>query len=289
MVSNRARGFIFVEKTGEADDIKSLSNHGWAIVVGQGFSTRLMRKLLKDDKRPVLVLHDADISGEWIYKIFDIGSKRTKHLELWLDDVVDLGLNLDDSRKLDLPPQQEAKKYRDKQAERVELSAFTLLKKRFNMVNPVLAYTIARMKQKGVRITPTPLELQTILRFRLKIRIELLLDAISGKLQKMIDEIPEYADRIAYSDDIQYPSGIAVQADVGDASDRWQSYDVEQSELFSSLQKAIAEELNKIRPWLIEESQSMVNNATSVDVDEYEQRVVDESEAQWILDKLNDN
>jgi len=287
-VSDRARGFIFVEKAGEAEDIKSLSNHGWAVVAGQGYSTRLMRTLFKDDKRPVLVLHDADTAGDWIYKIFDVGSTRTKHLELWLENVIDLGLNEDDSTKLELPPQQEAKQYRDKRKERWELSAFTLLKKRYNLENPVLAYTIAKMKQLGIRITPTPMQLSAMLKCALRVRIEVLLGGISNRLQKMIDAIPEYAVTIAYQDEIHYPDGSAVDVDLGTPSEKWDSYYSHEShsELFDDLQKVINDELERIKPWLITESQGMVDNSTSTSVDEYEEQVIAKTNAQWMLKRL---
>lgn len=282
-VYHRTRGFIFVEKAGEAEDIKELSYHGWAIVAGQGYSTRLMRKLFKNDKRPVLVLHDADISGDWIYKIFDVGSRRTKHLDLWLDNVTDLGLNEQDATLLGLPSQPEAKQYRNKKKIRFELSAFSVLKHRLGLINPVLAYTVAKITEKGFRVTPRQEEISILLKESIVVKITKVLSDFQEKLF-LLSEMPfEYAIQVA--DSLVYPKGMAIDAHGASFSKpkRFMNLYVN---LIDELKQKITEEFHKYKPVLMKEAQSSVDNSIITDVDAYERRIVDMTNAEKIIEIL---
>lgn len=148
------RGWIFVEKAGEAEKIKSLSLTGWGVVVaGRGFPTRLLRDLVKAEDKPVLVFHDADRAGTGIYRVFGEGSRRTRHLDLIVGKARDLGLRYEDAERLDLPWQPEPPKYRGEP--RYEISALSVLRARMGVDNPTLAYVKARMLALGILIAPT--------------------------------------------------------------------------------------------------------------------------------------
>ncbi|RLI80389.1 hypothetical protein DRP05_01025 [Archaeoglobales archaeon] len=275
----RARGFIFVEKADEAEDLSELSFHGWAIIAGQGFSTRLMRQLFKQDGRPVLALHDCDTAGEWIYRVFDMGSKRTKHLQLNLENVIDLGLHEEDAIKLGLPPRPEAKKYQKYRRERFELSALAVLKTRYGVENPVLAYTVAKMKKMGIRITPTPEELRFLLRYEIKSQIRRSIKELVDKLYEIVELPSQYQEEIA--ENLSYPDGEAIEVIVSELTA--QLVDLKPIE---ELKTRIQQELEKIKLKLIEEAQKAVDDAKIIDEDEYERRVVDSCDANRIISAL---
>jgi len=151
---DQARGFIFVEKAGDAELIQELSDYGWTIVAGQGYPTRLMRKLLKQDTRPVIALHDWDQDGLAIYRALGFKTRRTWHLNIDLGErVIDIGLNEEDIKALDLPTRPSARKYG--RAPRAEISALHVLTRRWGIENPVLAYAVASLLVKGYRLSPT--------------------------------------------------------------------------------------------------------------------------------------
>jgi len=153
-VWDQARGFLFVEKAGDAELVQELSDYGWTIVAGQGYPTRLIRKLLKQDTRPVMALHDWDRDGLAIYRALGFTTRRTWHLDIDLGDrVIDLGLNEDDVVALELPTRPSAKKYGG--APRAEISALHILTRRWGIENPVLAYAVASLLVKGYRLSPT--------------------------------------------------------------------------------------------------------------------------------------
>lgn len=161
-VWNQARGFIFVEKTGEAEDIQELSDFGWTIIAGQGYPTRLMRQLLKDDTRPVLALHDWDQDGQGICRALGVKTRRTAHLDIALGNrVIDLGLHENHINSLKLPLRPSPPKYKGKP--RVEMSSLNVLVTRMGLENPVLAYTVACMLIKGLKLSPTELPRQQLL------------------------------------------------------------------------------------------------------------------------------
>lgn len=149
---SRCQGFIFIEKSGLISQLESLSSYGWVILAGQGQSTREMREQIAKNYpgKPILVVHDFDYSGKKIFDVFEEGSRRTKHLNLVFENVVDLGLRKEDVEDLGLPIEPEAEKYRDKQKWRVELNALTVLTTRRNIENPLLWYIIKRMKEEGI-------------------------------------------------------------------------------------------------------------------------------------------
>jgi 5S rRNA maturation endonuclease (ribonuclease M5) len=158
---DRSRGFVFVEKSGMAEDLSLLSEHGWLIVAAQGESTRSFREKLADDgtDRPVLVLTDADFYGGGITESLRGNSERTAHLDLEADlrhRVSELGLTQADADALDLPRERDPTQSPDEW--RTELNALTVLKERMGVAQPLLAYTIAKMKALTMPICPLPVE-----------------------------------------------------------------------------------------------------------------------------------
>lgn len=180
----RARGFIFVEKRGPAGDISEISEYGWTIItVGKGFPTRLIRALLSEDDRPVLALHDCDLSGEGIYRALGWKTRRTAHLDIELGDrIYDLGMSQDDVDKLGLPSQPEPPKLRHIREDRYELQGLITLKKRKGIENPYLDYVIAKMHQAGFTISE--LEISKKKLFESKVRVGL--DLALGRAVKKI-------------------------------------------------------------------------------------------------------
>lgn len=275
----RARGFIFVEKADEAEDLKELSLHGWTIVAGQGFSTRLIRQLFKQDGRPVLALHDCDTAGEWIYRVFDMGSKRTKHLQLSLDNVIDLGLHEEDAIKLGLPPRPEAKKYQKFREERYELSALAVLKTRYGVDNPVLAYTVAKMKKMGIRVTPEPEELKILLKYKIERQVGHSIRELVDELYEIVELPSKYQEEIA--EEITYPAGEAVEVNVQELSAQFLDLDP-----IEKLKEEIQKELEKVRTKLVEEAQRAIDEAEIIDEEKYEQKYVLKLTEERILDLL---
>jgi 5S rRNA maturation endonuclease (ribonuclease M5) len=157
----RARGFIFVEKSGMAENLTPLSEHGWLIVAAQGESTRTFReKIANDDTdRPVLAITDADFYGGGITESLKGHSDRTEHLGLWheLEERVQgLGLTQDDADALDLPEERDPTQSPDEW--RVELDSLTVLKDRHDIENPLLSYTVAKMCEQEIPVTPLPIQ-----------------------------------------------------------------------------------------------------------------------------------
>lgn len=275
-VYERARGFIFVEKADEADDIRVISKHGWAVVAGQGFSTRLMRKLFKEDTRPVLALHDSDTAGEWIYKVFDLGSRRTKHLDLKLDRVDDLGLTEEDATALNLPKQPEAEKYRDKRKERVELSALSVIP----IDNPVLAYTVAKMKKLGYRITPTPAGSAELMKPEVAEKIVMAFIEFKEKLWAIQEYIDNYGIEIA--SELEYPDIELVTANVPYLDD----VPLELDDLVEQLKEALNKEMEDKKDDMLSKAEECVREAITEDEDEYEERIVNKLAHPAIINAL---
>jgi len=184
---SRARGFIFVEKRGPAGDISDISDYGWTIItVGKGFPTRLIRALLHEDDRPVLALHDCDLSGEGIYRALGWATRRTAHLDIELGDrVIDLGMSLEDVAALGLPSQPEPPKLRHIRENRYELQGLITLKKRKGIDNPYLDYVIAKMHEAGFTISE--LEISKKKLFESKVRLGLDL-ALGKAVRKIMDK-----------------------------------------------------------------------------------------------------
>lgn len=266
----RVRGFIFVEKADEAEDLKPLSDHGWAIVAGQGFSTRLIRQLLKEDGRPVLALHDFDKAGEDIYRVFGEGSRRTAHLDLILERVTDLGLSEGDALKLELEAQPEAPKYRNVRKERVELSALNTFKVRYGIENPVLAYTIAMMQLAGIRITPTPEEIRLLMKWEVESEVERVFRDLSSSIQVLADFPTKLAEEI--SNTLEYPEGVAVDVNTPNISEI--SFDL--SEPLEKLRSLLESEIERIRPRLIDHLTTSIQDAEIIDEEMYEAQVIEQ-------------
>ena len=193
-VWQQARGFIFTEKSGEK--LSKLSEYGWVIVEpAQGYPTRLIREILKEDTRPVLAIHDADKAGEGIFRALGFTTKRTNHLDIAIDNVSDLGLRWDDVKKLDLPTQLEAEKYRTEKEDRCEIQALVVLKTRMGVENPFLQYVVMRMLQEGVPISPTPISKRRLLIRELRWEIQ-------SRLNEIIEPvIVEFVDRLRLEGD----------------------------------------------------------------------------------------
>lgn len=180
-VWSQARGFVFVEKAGEAKRLKSLSEFGWCIAAGQGFATRLIRKLLKGDemKRPVVVVHDQDKSGLQILKALAFKTRRTRHLDIALGErIVDIGLTEEDAKKLKLRSRPEPKKY--KGVPRWELASLSVLSVRWGIKNPLLAYVVAKMRLAGIKPSPLEKSRAKLIEFELRWKLK---EAIAGTIK----------------------------------------------------------------------------------------------------------
>ncbi len=190
---DQARGFIFVEKRGEAVKLQELSEYGWTICAGPGYPERLMRKLLKEEEkeRPVLVLHDWDEDGKGIYRALGFKTRRTKHLDLALGDrVVDLGLSKEVVERLKLPTRPSPPKYKGKP--RVEISGLAVLKTRMDIENPTLAYTVAAMLSRGLTISPTEVEKLEMMKRQMRwLLTEGLKDVVEKAVKKVIEKIED--------------------------------------------------------------------------------------------------
>jgi len=186
-VWDQARGFIFVEKADEAKDISPLSEYGWTIVAGKGYPLRLVRRLLKQDTRSVLVLHDWDRDGRGVYRALGFETRRTWHLDIALGDrVTELGLTEEHVKVLKLPTRPSPPKY--KGAPRVELSGLAVLSTRMSLENPVLAYTVATMLAKGLTISPTEVNKLEMMKRQMR---WLLTEGLSGVVEKAVAEVIE--------------------------------------------------------------------------------------------------
>lgn len=181
---DQARGFIFVEKADEAKALKPLSKYGWTICAGKGYPTRLVRKLLKEDTRLVLVLHDWDRDGQGIYEALGFETRRTKHLDIALGErVIDLGLTEEHVKALDLPTRPSPPKYGNRP--RAELSALEVLAVRLNIDNPVLAYAVASMMAKGLMLSPTEVSKKEMLARHLRWALT---DGLSGVVSEVVKD-----------------------------------------------------------------------------------------------------
>jgi 5S rRNA maturation endonuclease (ribonuclease M5) len=184
---SRFQGFIFIEKSGLVQYLKPLTKHGWVLLAGEGFATREVRELIskKYPKKPILILHDWDKSGEDIHSVFEKGSKRTEHLELNFGNITDLGLREKDVIELNLPMEPESLKYRDKHPERTELDSLTVLYSRLGIENPTLWFVVKRMKEEGIPLSKeewsSHIELETEIAFQL-------LEKITSIIRPLIHE-----------------------------------------------------------------------------------------------------
>lgn len=157
----RARGFLFVEKSGMAEDLELLSEHGWLIIAAQGESTRTFREKAANDgtDRPILVVTDADFYGGGITESIKGHSDRTEHLDLARKlehRVQEVGLTQDDADALDLPRERDPTQSPDEW--RTELNALTVLKERRGVENPLLCYVSAKMAAEDIPLCPAPYE-----------------------------------------------------------------------------------------------------------------------------------
>jgi len=190
-VWRQARGFIFTEKLDDGDDCRELSNFGWTIIAGgglAGFPTRQIRQLLRADTRPILAFHDADRSGEGIYRALGFETRRTRHLDIALGErVTDLGLSEEDAKALGLRSRPEPPKY--KGLPRWETSALSVLTTRLGVDNPKRAYVVAKMIKLGVKISPTPIPRAEALRIELWYKLSKLLEPITREVAKKYSSV----------------------------------------------------------------------------------------------------
>ena len=186
-VWDQARGFVFVEKADEAKDVSTLSEYGWTVVAGKGYPLRLVRGLLKEDSRPVLVLHDWDRDGGGVYRALGFETRRTWHLGIALRErVVDLGLTEEHVRALNLPTRPSPPKY--KGVPRAELSGLAVLATRMGLENPVLAYTVAGMVVKGLRLSPTEISKRELAARHLRWALT---EDMRGVVNEVVEEVME--------------------------------------------------------------------------------------------------
>lgn len=112
-------------------------------------------------RHELFVLHDADKSGQDIFRVFAYGSKRLRRvsedlaLKFIVEKTKDIGLSFDDARKLGLTgaPAPE----RDIRAgivERYELQNLVILKEQGLFKNPWVAYVGAKLVKLGKKIAP---------------------------------------------------------------------------------------------------------------------------------------
>lgn len=209
------RGWIFVEKSGIAEKLAPLSSEGWAIVCsGRGFPTRLVRRLLKEEGKPILIFHDADIEGKLIYEVFGDGSRRTTHLDLLIEKSTDIGLDWEDVVTLDLPTQPEPPKHKGRP--RAEISALSVLKVRMGIDNPTLDYIKVKMVQNCITIAPLEISKWELWRSSARMEIESLIEQL---LQDDIDEL---------IGDIDIEDGEAVYARFKQEDDDGHYFDTEE-------------------------------------------------------------
>ena len=105
-------------------------------------------------EKPIIVVHDFDIAGAIIHGVWEEGSRRTEHLDLKFENVLDLGLREVDCEELELPKAPEARRYREKNPDawRVELNALTTLYHSKGIKNPLLWYVAKRMHEEGLNL-----------------------------------------------------------------------------------------------------------------------------------------
>lgn len=192
---DRARGFIFVEKSGMASHLKLLSYHGWLIVAAQGESTRTFREFAAQDvtNRPILAITDADWYGGGIVETLKGYSERTEHLGLWRDledRIKEIGLIPEDADGLDLPKERDPTKSPNEW--RTELNALVVLKNRHGIDIPLLSYVIAKMREMDVPICPLPYDdPERHVKHSIKSH---LIDELEDFLEEIIDDVSENID-----------------------------------------------------------------------------------------------
>jgi len=189
-LDSQARGYIYVEKEGIAQRLKQLSNYGWCVVAAQGQATREIRKLIKQDGRPCLIIHDYDPDGEIIAEAIKNKTRRTAHLDIALtDNAIDIGLNdeqVDFLRRIyDIPTQPLPTKWKNKWKRdyRVELSAFAVIE--CESGNAVLDFFKTELKRRDIPLSLTPIDKTGLFKRKVKLslrmRIDEILDSILDK------------------------------------------------------------------------------------------------------------
>ncbi len=159
---DKFKGIIYVEKESVAKSLSPLSELGYIIMAGQGFPTRMMREISQKGK--LFVLHDADKAGNDIYRVFIQGAKRLKRIseEYAMKWIVrharDVGLTYSDAEILNLDPEPEVPKYREKYKRRYELQALVKLKYSHNIENPYVAYVAYKLEKLGEDLRPKLLD-----------------------------------------------------------------------------------------------------------------------------------
>lgn len=194
---DRSRGFIFVEKSGMAEDLAPLSGHGWLIVAAQGESTRTFREAVANDgtDRPVLVVTDADFYGDSIVESIAGHSGRTEHLNLSeeLDSrVQEIGLTQEDADALDLPRERDPTQSPDEW--RTELNALTVLKEREGVENPLLTYVAAKLDALDIPLAPLPItDHESVVRSSIRRNV---VDALDDEIDAVVDSVMDDYDPV---------------------------------------------------------------------------------------------
>lgn len=193
-IIKRARGFIFVEKSGMAKQLKPLTKYGFILLSGQGQATRILRERLKateqgTEKRPIITICDYDEYGGIISSVFEDGSKRTSHLDLKFKNLIELGLTKEQADKYKLPYESYTDKKTGKTKQRVELNSFIYLKERYNLEQPFFTFVVNEL-QKHIRICELPAIWRELVTTQVSLDIELIFDKyIRNLVEKEVDII----------------------------------------------------------------------------------------------------
>jgi len=213
---DKYKGIIFVEKESVAKKLSPLSELGYIIMAGQGFPTRLMREVAKQGK--LFVLHDADKSGNDIYRVFAEGAKRLKRISedyalRWVvKHAKNIGLFYDDAVKLGLDPEPEAEKHMKKgYNKRYELQSLVKLQIQHNIENPYVAYAAFKLEQLGEDLRPRILDPVEMYSRRVAIAISI---AITSHLSKIVHKHAEEIIKIVQLAGQPVLDGLKLRRDV---------------------------------------------------------------------------
>ena len=173
------KGIIYVEKRSAALRLAPLSEIGFIILAGKGFPTRLMREFAK--KGRLFVYHDADKSGNDIYRVFSEGAKRLKRIDIsyamrWIvPHAKDVGLFYEDAVKLGVEPEPEA---RGRQGKRYELEAlYAKLRQDYGIENGHIAYVSYQLEKKyGIDLKPKVIDPKEMYARKAEMLLSLVID-----------------------------------------------------------------------------------------------------------------
>ena len=100
--------------------------------------------------------------------------------------MIDLGLTKEVVDRLNLPTRPSPPKYKGRP--RVEISGLAVLKTRMGIENPTLAYTVAAMITKGLKLSPTEVDKIEMMKRHMR---WLLTDGLGDIVEKAVEEVIE--------------------------------------------------------------------------------------------------